>query len=253
MSWVRSFIQFEWLIDYYISLDLPQFAHFMWIFSFFFSSPLDCVSLVCRRIHWQCDFRFGYKSLWTQDSIDLFGYSKGHQLVDDFICSKHLLLVRIESVVWHGCRWYNGDGSTLFRRNFKWSVNRNISLIYLILMNKWIDTKSCDKPFFNDFHKKIFSFCYRVRGAVGSTNMLIFNFGVFLAFLLGNFFDYFMTPKVMIALLFTFVSAFMFFPESPIVLVKQNKIKVKIIEIWINTNEIVLNDNGLACICIANN
>lgn len=56
--------------------------------------------------------------------------------------------------------------------------------------------------------------------------MLIYNFGVLLAFLLGNYFDYFMTPKVMIGFLIVFVSLFIFFPESPMVLVKQNKIMV---------------------------
>lgn len=66
----------------------------------------------------------------------------------------------------------------------------------------------------------------RVRGVLGSTLVLTANMGILLAFVLGNYCDYTMTPKVVIALTVLFVILFSFFPESPSFLMKQNQISV---------------------------
>lgn len=46
-------------------------------------------------------------------------------------------------------------------------------------------------------------------------------------FIMGTFCDYFTTPKFVIALTVVFVALFIRFPESPLFLVKQNKMEVK--------------------------
>lgn len=58
--------------------------------------------------------------------------------------------------------------------------------------------------------------------------MLTFDFGILLAFIVGNTCDYYTIPKLMIILLIAFGISFSFFPESPTVLVKQNRIIVSI-------------------------
>ncbi|XP_055301605.1 facilitated trehalose transporter Tret1-like [Sitodiplosis mosellana] len=64
----------------------------------------------------------------------------------------------------------------------------------------------------------------RIRGALGATQILTVNFGTLLAFILGNSFDYYTTPTFLLILLFIFAISFAFFPESPTVLVRQNRI-----------------------------
>ncbi|XP_055302942.1 facilitated trehalose transporter Tret1-like [Sitodiplosis mosellana] len=66
--------------------------------------------------------------------------------------------------------------------------------------------------------------CDRVRGTLGSTLVLIANMGILLAFVLGNFCNFYTTPKVIIALTIVFEISFCFFPESPKFLLKQNRI-----------------------------
>ncbi|XP_055302945.1 facilitated trehalose transporter Tret1-like [Sitodiplosis mosellana] len=63
-----------------------------------------------------------------------------------------------------------------------------------------------------------------IRGTLGSTMMLSGNTGTLLAFVLGNFCDFYTTPIVIIILTIIFAISFFFFPESPIFLFKQNRI-----------------------------
>lgn len=50
--------------------------------------------------------------------------------------------------------------------------------------------------------------------------------GIVIAFTLGNFCDFYAIPKFVIALNILFVILIYFFPETPIFLIKQNKISV---------------------------
>ncbi|XP_055308413.1 facilitated trehalose transporter Tret1-like [Sitodiplosis mosellana] len=64
----------------------------------------------------------------------------------------------------------------------------------------------------------------RVRGVLGSTLVLSGNIGILIAFTLGNYFDFTITPKFVIAsAALCFVLLFSF-PETPLFLMKQNKI-----------------------------
>lgn len=64
-----------------------------------------------------------------------------------------------------------------------------------------------------------------VRGSLGSFFILSCNFGMLLMYVAGNVFDYFLTPKLMIILPISFVILFSFFPETPIYLLRNNKIQ----------------------------
>lgn len=66
----------------------------------------------------------------------------------------------------------------------------------------------------------------RIRGALGAILTLSSNLGILLGFVAGNFFDYYMMPKVMLSIPALFFACFMFFPESPYFLVKQNRMEV---------------------------
>lgn len=74
--------------------------------------------------------------------------------------------------------------------------------------------------------------CFSVRGVLGSTVMFCYNIGMILAFVLGAYCDYGTTPKVVIGLTIVFAVSFYFLPETPTVLIKQNKITVRNHEIF---------------------
>lgn len=67
---------------------------------------------------------------------------------------------------------------------------------------------------------------FSVRGALGSILILIINFAILLTFIMGTYCDYFTTPKFVIALTVLFFALFISFPESPLFLMKQNKVEV---------------------------
>lgn len=67
----------------------------------------------------------------------------------------------------------------------------------------------------------------RVRGVLGSTKILTFNFGVLLALVLGWVSHYNTIPIFLIVSVTLFTILFAFFPESPTILVKQNQIMVR--------------------------
>lgn len=69
---------------------------------------------------------------------------------------------------------------------------------------------------------------FSIRGALGSTKILTYNFGNLMAYILGNSCDYYTIPKFLLVLLVIYATSFSFFPESPTVLVKQNRIAVNI-------------------------
>lgn len=65
-----------------------------------------------------------------------------------------------------------------------------------------------------------------VRGVLGSTLVLSCNMGILLSFIFGHFFQFYVTPIIAIAFTVVFVVSLFFFPESPLVLMKQNKLSV---------------------------
>lgn len=67
----------------------------------------------------------------------------------------------------------------------------------------------------------------RVRGTLCSSLVLTENIGILMAFILGNYCDFYMIPKFIIALTILFGVLLLFFAESPIFLVKQNRIDVR--------------------------
>lgn len=65
-----------------------------------------------------------------------------------------------------------------------------------------------------------------VRGALSSTLMLTGNLGILAAFVIGTYSSYFATPMFAIVMNVLFVIMFSFFPETPLFLMKENKIRV---------------------------
>ncbi|XP_055302940.1 uncharacterized protein LOC129568722 [Sitodiplosis mosellana] len=64
----------------------------------------------------------------------------------------------------------------------------------------------------------------RVRGAIVTSLVVTENFGMLVSYIIGNFYDFYVTPKVMIVLTVIFGVLLCFFPESPTFLLKQNRI-----------------------------
>ena len=80
-------------------------------------------------------------------------------------------------------------------------------------------------------------FFRRIRGILGSTFVLSSNMGILLAFIFGHYFDFYAPPKFVIALTSFFAIAMLFFPETPLTLVKHGKIAVCVkiyfsVEFW---------------------
>lgn len=59
-----------------------------------------------------------------------------------------------------------------------------------------------------------------------SFSVMATNAGIVAAFMIGTFFDFYAMPKFVIALTIVFVILCSFFPESPIFLIKRNKLSV---------------------------
>lgn len=66
----------------------------------------------------------------------------------------------------------------------------------------------------------------RVRGTLGSSLVLTANFGGLLGFIFGDYCNYDTTPLIVIAMTLVFLGGFFFFPETPTVLIKMNRMKV---------------------------
>lgn len=96
-------------------------------------------------------------------------------------------------------------------RNRSWSVCKCLFLFHRNVYNDLFD--------FNSVHSSI-------RGVLGSTFILSANFGILFAFIIGNYFNFYMFPKVVIAIIIVYTVAFFFIPESPAFLMKQKKISV---------------------------
>lgn len=56
--------------------------------------------------------------------------------------------------------------------------------------------------------------------------ILFFNLGILFGYICGKYLDYFTVPKVMIVLPIVFVFAFVFLPNTPQFLMKQDKLYV---------------------------
>lgn len=65
----------------------------------------------------------------------------------------------------------------------------------------------------------------KIRGSLGSFFILSTNFGMLLMYVVGEFFDYYTTPKIMLLLPASFLLLFSFFPETPIFLLRKNKLR----------------------------
>lgn len=84
---------------------------------------------------------------------------------------------------------------------------------------------------------------YRNRGILGSTFVLSSNFGILLAFFSGQYFSFNVAPEFVIVLTTIFAIAMLFFPETPLALVKHGKIAVcKRIFKFMSTS-LIKNDN----------
>lgn len=69
-------------------------------------------------------------------------------------------------------------------------------------------------------------FCFSVRGLLSSFVGIGFSLGLLLAYSLGNYCDYNTTPIYVIFTSIIFAVLFLMFPETPVFLVRQNKMKV---------------------------
>lgn len=75
---------------------------------------------------------------------------------------------------------------------------------------------------------------YRVRGALSSTLIFTTNIGITFGYILGYYCEYVLTPLVAIVLTVVFVVSFFFLPETPLYLVKKDRISVNIKRTEIN-------------------
>lgn len=73
----------------------------------------------------------------------------------------------------------------------------------------------------------------RVRGTLGSSLVLAACFGTVMAFIFGEYCSYDFMPILVIALTLVYLCAFYFFPETPAVLCKMNRMEVSTRRNWI--------------------
>ncbi|XP_055326316.1 facilitated trehalose transporter Tret1-2 homolog isoform X3 [Sitodiplosis mosellana] len=110
----------------------------------------------------------------------------------------------------------------------------------------------------------------RIRGTLVSSLILSENFGMLLGFTLGHFYNFYIVPQFVISLMALFAVLLFFFPETPVFLVKQNKIcqaeksirfyqnlsdgekENKLVEIEINRLRIMINHEQVEKIILTN-
>lgn len=73
-----------------------------------------------------------------------------------------------------------------------------------------------------------------IRGVLVTTFALGEFIGYLMAFILQNYFGFYAIPKFIVSVLVIFACLFVFFPESPLFLVKQNKIDVSDVFVFLN-------------------
>lgn len=81
----------------------------------------------------------------------------------------------------------------------------------------------------------------KIRGFLTSTHVLTENLGILIAYVIGAFFDFYAIP--LCAIIFAIASGILiyFLPETPLFLVKQNKITVNLCKFLLFSNvQIVL-------------
>lgn len=72
----------------------------------------------------------------------------------------------------------------------------------------------------------IFSLHFSVRGALVSSVIFALNCGRLVAYVFGTYFEFWALPALAMTILITFIVLFCFLPESPFVLLKENRIHV---------------------------
>lgn len=72
-------------------------------------------------------------------------------------------------------------------------------------------------------------FC-SIRGTLLSTLYAVENLGVLLAYIIGEYFQFYAMPLFSIILIAAFAILLLFVPESPIFLIRANKIEVSVTE-----------------------
>lgn len=95
----------------------------------------------------------------------------------------------------------------------------------------------------NEYEKISNEYSSRIRGILGSSGLLVGQFGIVLAIIFGTFFSFKMPSIFMIAVIILFVVSFYSFPETPQFLVKQNDFSVcvnKWIVLWNNEFECLI-------------
>ena len=75
-----------------------------------------------------------------------------------------------------------------------------------------------------------------IRGALVSTVVVSGHIGVVISFVLGAYSEYISYPILAIALTLLFDVIFVFFPETPIFLIKQNRIAVSFTLVFFKFN-----------------
>lgn len=66
-----------------------------------------------------------------------------------------------------------------------------------------------------------------VRGLLGSSMIFVCNFGILFAFVFGAYCSYSTTPIFVICICVLFLCTFYFLPETPIALLKRDRIEVR--------------------------
>lgn len=147
------------------------------------------------------------ETIWSKMAVDIFGHSVAHQLARNLFCQQCVLLIRSKSHSRLCCCGNILIWSFIFGGNFQWQVRKS----WYVLLS----------------FSPILIF-FSLRGTITSTLMLSANTGILVAFAI-SFLGYSASPVFAITTTIIFVILFVMFPETPLFLVKQNKISVNFI------------------------
>lgn len=161
------------------------------------------------------------KEIWPKMAVDSIEYTIDCELGSHLCGPKCLLYLRGEINSRIFCCRNIWIWSIVFGWNLQWQVlTINIS---------------------NRLNLPNFPMHFSVRGACGSFLFLAVNFGVVIAFTLGAYCNYHVTPLFAIAINVLFVALFLVFPETPLFLMKQKRISVRLLLIHLIPKNFITN------------
>lgn len=194
-------------------------------------SFMGCIFAINWRSNWKLVLRLYHKCFWPQNTLHIRRYSDHCELWFSFNSSNNKILIPFVQRF----LGYSFGLHKMFNTYMRQELSGVSSVEVHIWWSPYIYRKSLVigtiSIYVTEMTKyNINFFWHSVRGALISTLVFGEDVGQLLALIIGNYFSFYAIPKFAIVLMVCLVILFSFLPETPLHLLKGNKIAVS--EMW---------------------